>query len=245
MSYEGDGMTTMTNLNRERDDLLVNSYGQVGFRLNNGVFFCGPIVLFRRSVFQWDVPSLAKLNQDAFSLFRLLEPKVDLLIIGIGDEDARPPPAISQFLHQQKIRFEILTTRHACSTYNFLAAENRHVAAALLPPIKLPHTFHHRLENINKIGAMNEWNLIPDDPYGEKYEELFGKPSSLQQLQESSQKKQSLIGQTIPVNNVNIQADLVEKHVKSEELSENSANKDEKKKNQKKKKTDENKKKLK
>lgn len=33
-----------------------------------------------------------------------------------------------------KISFEILTTEHACTTFNFLNTEGRNVAAALIPP---------------------------------------------------------------------------------------------------------------
>lgn len=46
-AYEADGKTTVTLLNTEEDaGLMVNSYSQLGFRLNNNVFVMGPMAIF-------------------------------------------------------------------------------------------------------------------------------------------------------------------------------------------------------
>lgn len=48
-AYDGDGKTSVTVLNKEEDaGLMINAYSQTGFRLNNGMFVVGPMVIFPR-----------------------------------------------------------------------------------------------------------------------------------------------------------------------------------------------------
>lgn len=48
-SYDADGKTSVTLLNKEFDaGLMVNGYSQYGFRLNNNMVIMGPIVIFPR-----------------------------------------------------------------------------------------------------------------------------------------------------------------------------------------------------
>lgn len=134
-SYEGDGKTTVSVLNKERIDmLLVNSYSTAGFRLNNGLFIVGPVALFPRSVLQWRVKSLYDITEESLALFTLLEPKLDVLVIGLGDSGETLDMKVVQHLKKRKIGVEMHPTAIACSTFNFLNVEDRNVAAAMLPP---------------------------------------------------------------------------------------------------------------
>ncbi|XP_050047293.1 NADH dehydrogenase [ubiquinone] 1 alpha subcomplex assembly factor 3 [Dermacentor andersoni] len=134
-SYEGDGKTTVSVLNKERIDmLLVDSYSTAGFRLNNGLFVVGPIALFPRSVLQWRVKSSYDIIEESFSLFTLLEPKLDVLVIGLGDSGETLDMKVVQHLKKKKIAVEMHPTAIACSTFNFLNVEDRNVAAAMIPP---------------------------------------------------------------------------------------------------------------
>ena len=45
------------------------------------------------------------------------------------------PPATEEWLAAHCIAPEISPTRHACSTFNFMGAEGRQVAAVLFPPV--------------------------------------------------------------------------------------------------------------
>lgn len=48
-SYQGDGKTKVNILNMEIEmGLMINSYSQVGFRLNNGLNVIGPMAIFQR-----------------------------------------------------------------------------------------------------------------------------------------------------------------------------------------------------
>ncbi|EDS29948.1 conserved hypothetical protein [Culex quinquefasciatus] len=139
-TYEGDGKTSVTILNKEADvGLLINSYSQVGFRLSNDMVVLGPMALFPRTVLSWNVESHEDINEQSLSLFAALEPKVDILIVGIGDHPMTPAfgKKVISFMAKHKINVEVLNTEQACATFNFLNAEGRVVAAALIPPVTM------------------------------------------------------------------------------------------------------------
>jgi NADH dehydrogenase [ubiquinone] 1 alpha subcomplex assembly factor 3 len=134
-SYEGDGKTTVTVLNHEIDSpLMIDSYNYNGFKLNNGFSVYGPVALFPKSVLGWDVSHSNMVTPETLTLFGLLEPKLDILVIGVGNPGDKIPTETIQYLRHKKISFEILSTEHACTTFNFLNVEKRCVAAALIPP---------------------------------------------------------------------------------------------------------------
>ena len=78
------------------------------------------------------------------SLFTILDPKIDVLIVGYGDntpvkgargKTAFPvDPKIILKMRQKGVSMELLTTENAIATYNYLVEEGRVVAAALIPP---------------------------------------------------------------------------------------------------------------
>lgn len=65
-----------------------------------------------RSVLSWNVNSFEDINEKSLSLFPTLDPKIDVLIIGIGDQS--PTPALSkriiEFMKNYKINVEVLRT---------------------------------------------------------------------------------------------------------------------------------------
>jgi len=137
-SYEGDGKTTVTILNDELDSpLMIDSYHEKGFRLNNGMTVLGPVAIFPKSIFSWDVGSVTDITPESLALFGILAPKLDILVLGIGDFGNQVDASVIRFLREKKIGFEVLSTEHACQTFNFLSVEKRCVAAALIPPVKV------------------------------------------------------------------------------------------------------------
>lgn len=52
------------------------------------------------------------INEETLSLFCVLEPKIDILVIGIGDQQVTPEfsKRIMQFMRKYKINVEILGT---------------------------------------------------------------------------------------------------------------------------------------
>ncbi|KAK7868391.1 hypothetical protein R5R35_013678 [Gryllus longicercus] len=139
-SYEGDGKTTVSILNTDPSTgLMIDSYSQMGFRLNNGMVVIGPMAIFPKTVLSWNIDSVTKVNEESLSLFCALEPKIDILILGVGDnqEFSTFNRNILKYMNQNKISVELLTTEQACTTFNFLNAERRYVAGALIPPNSL------------------------------------------------------------------------------------------------------------
>ncbi|XP_059353602.1 NADH dehydrogenase [ubiquinone] 1 alpha subcomplex assembly factor 3-like isoform X2 [Daphnia carinata] len=127
--------STMTVVNEDTSvGLLINSYSRAGFRLSNGMMAIGPIAIFPKSVLSWNVNTAEDINEDSLSLFYTLEPKIDILVIGVGNPGQQVSPKIIQYMKEKHISLEISPTETACATYNFLNAEGRCVAGALIPP---------------------------------------------------------------------------------------------------------------
>ncbi|CRK97603.1 CLUMA_CG010989, isoform A [Clunio marinus] len=136
-TYDGDGKTKVSILNQEVESgLMINSFSQMGFRLNNGMMVIGPMAIFPRTVFAWNVKNYEEINMKSLSLFITLEPKLDVLVVGSGDEPMTPTFSknIISFMKKYNINVEVLPTEQACTTFNFLVGEKRVVAAALIPP---------------------------------------------------------------------------------------------------------------
>ncbi|XP_049838750.1 NADH dehydrogenase [ubiquinone] 1 alpha subcomplex assembly factor 3 [Schistocerca gregaria] len=160
-SYDPDGKTTVQILNREFDlGLMINSYSQMGFRLNNGLFIVGPMAIFPKSVLSWNVSGPDEINEDSLCLFFLLEPKIDLLVLGIGDAtyDINLRKRVADIVKQHRINLEVLPTERACSTFNFLNAEGRYVAGALIPPVHIRPT-----DDDVRITKLRRKKLLSDE----------------------------------------------------------------------------------
>ncbi|XP_037930604.1 NADH dehydrogenase [ubiquinone] 1 alpha subcomplex assembly factor 3-like, partial [Teleopsis dalmanni] len=137
-AYDADGKTKVSILNTSLENgLMITGYSQYGFRLNNDVVVMGPIAIFPRSILSWHVNSFEDINENSLSIFYALEPKLDVLVLGIGDQAPSPnfSKKIMEFMRNYKINVEILRTEQACATFNLLNSENRMVASALIPPL--------------------------------------------------------------------------------------------------------------
>ncbi|GBL80903.1 NADH dehydrogenase [ubiquinone] 1 alpha subcomplex assembly factor 3 [Araneus ventricosus] len=128
---------------------MFDSLTEMGFKLNNGIFVIGPVAAFPRTVLQWNVPSVEYMTVESLSLFAVLEPKLDIFILGTGDKLTLPKPEVIEFLKSKKIAVEILPTEKACATFNFLNVEGRCIGGAFMPA-----------ENIN-VYAEDGFKLNP------------------------------------------------------------------------------------
>jgi NADH dehydrogenase [ubiquinone] 1 alpha subcomplex assembly factor 3 len=124
-----------------------------GFRINTGVLFIGPVAIFPRTVFQWDVNSIHDINEESLSLFWLIEPKIDILVIGVGDRGLELDPKIRVFMAKKGVTCEVLSTPEAVATFNFMNNDHRNVACALIPPSKV----RMEQEDIFMVHANNEF----------------------------------------------------------------------------------------
>ena len=109
---------------------IIERYGASGFRVS-GIVYSGPILVFPDRTIAW---------QQAAAAIESLAPVVehggvDLLLLGLGRRMAPIAAGLRAALKAQGVALEAMDTGAACRTYNVLLAEDRRVAAALLPPI--------------------------------------------------------------------------------------------------------------
>lgn len=109
----------------------IEGYGSGGFRFA-GMSHRGSILLLPTGVWAWSPRSASEI--DEASLARVFEARseIDLLFVGTGADPVLVPEALRWRLKDAGIRFEVLPTAGAASTYNVLFAEGRRVAAALI-----------------------------------------------------------------------------------------------------------------
>jgi uncharacterized protein len=109
---------------------MVERYGPKGFRVAGSIYKT-PILVFPERTIEWPQGAL-----DEAGLAAIVEDgAVELLLLGLGRRIAPVPSALRQAFRARGIAVEPMDTGAACRTYNVLLAEDRRVAAALLPPI--------------------------------------------------------------------------------------------------------------
>jgi uncharacterized protein len=111
---------------------IIERYGPSGFRVT-GVIYHGPVLVFPDRTLPWDAASAADVSWER------LAPVVEhggvrILLLGLGRSTRPVPGALRTALRAARIALEPMDTGAACRTYNVLVAEDRDVAAALIPP---------------------------------------------------------------------------------------------------------------
>jgi len=109
---------------------LFTGYGEGYVMVNHQRHEQSLVVLRDRLVADWQPARFDDLTAEHFALLAELQPEIVLL--GTGARLRFPRPELTRALMEARIGFEVMDTRAACRTYNFLAAEERKVAAALL-----------------------------------------------------------------------------------------------------------------
>ncbi len=109
---------------------VIERYAASGFRIS-GTIYRGPVLVFPDRTIDWadaavTIDSLAPVFEHG---------GVELLLLGLGRRMAPVAAALRAALKARGIAVEAMDTGAACRTYNVLLAEDRRVAAALLPPV--------------------------------------------------------------------------------------------------------------
>jgi uncharacterized protein len=109
---------------------LIERYNAQGFQVS-GAVYAGPVLVFADRTVLWENPLVS-----AEGLAPVIaHGGVELVLIGLGKRGAPVASALRVALKAHGIGVEAMDTGAACRTYNVLLAEDRLVAAALLPPI--------------------------------------------------------------------------------------------------------------
>jgi uncharacterized protein len=113
------------------DRQIIERYGENGFRVA-GVIYRGSVLVFPDRTLSWPVASAADVTQESLALV-IEHGGVRILLLGLGRSMRAMPTTLRNALHATGIVLEPMDTGAACRTYNVLVAEDRPVAAALLP----------------------------------------------------------------------------------------------------------------
>lgn len=105
--------------------LPIEGYGPGFFRVA-GAIHEGPLALLPGGPEPW--PGLHDVG-----LFLNRGGEIDVLLVGTGPEIAFLPDETRRLLEEAGLGVEAMATASACRSYNVLLAEERRVAAALIP----------------------------------------------------------------------------------------------------------------
>jgi uncharacterized protein len=109
---------------------LIERYAASGFRIS-GAIYLGPVLVFPDRIEAWaeaafTVEGLAPV---------LAHGGIELLLLGFGRRLLPVKAELRRALKAGGVAVEPMDTGAACRTYNMLVADDRRVAAALLPPV--------------------------------------------------------------------------------------------------------------
>jgi len=108
---------------------IVERYAAAGFRVS-GAIHRGPVLVFPDCTLAWSGEISSQGLAPAVE-----HGGVELLLVGTGRRMLPAGAVLRAAMKAQGIAVEAMDTGAACRTYNILLAEDRRVAAALLPPV--------------------------------------------------------------------------------------------------------------
>ncbi len=117
-------------LNEHSGKYQIRSYQAGIIQINDKTFTQSIILTPQTLITDWPPQTLIELTTTHLTIFSTLRPSI--LLIGTGSTLQFPRMSLYGELINAGIGVEIMTTSAACRTYNALASENRHVAAALI-----------------------------------------------------------------------------------------------------------------
>jgi uncharacterized protein len=109
---------------------IIERYAPSGFRVS-GTVYLGPVLVFPDRTASWVGAAMTEAGLAAV----VEHGGVELLLLGLGRRMSPVAAALRASLKARGIAIEAMETGAACRTYNVLLAEDRRVAAALLPPV--------------------------------------------------------------------------------------------------------------
>ena len=97
----------------------------------NGKRYESSVIVTPDRVLAWEAKDFDSLSERDFLVLETL--KVEIVLLGTGARQRFPRPQLTAALAAARIGLEVMDVKAACRTFNILIAEERKVAAALLP----------------------------------------------------------------------------------------------------------------
>ncbi len=111
-------------------DLTITAYARGEVVVGDRVLTASLVLLPDRLIDDWRPTGFDDLAPRDLAEVCSLRP--DLILLGTGETQRFPGPALLHQVAESGVGFEVMTTPAACRTYNVLVSEGRRVAAALL-----------------------------------------------------------------------------------------------------------------
>ncbi|HEX8364329.1 MAG TPA: Mth938-like domain-containing protein [Allosphingosinicella sp.] len=117
---------------------IVKGFAAGGFAVDGGVYRA--LLLTPDSAREWAPPALDALTIEDLADLLAIDPAPEFLILGTGRAMAFPPRALVRALEARSVGLEAMDSRAAARTWGMLRAEERWIAAAIMPmePAPLP-----------------------------------------------------------------------------------------------------------
>ena len=110
---------------------VVRGYGAGGFTVDGETF--AAVLLTPERAQAWDARAPAELTIEHLDAALALDPPPEFVILGTGAAQIFPSPALFRALEARGIGLEVMDSRAAARTWGILRAEERWIAAALMP----------------------------------------------------------------------------------------------------------------
>ena len=111
---------------------LIHGYGNGGFRIGEEAY-SGAVLVLIESTVSWDVAAVSDISLENLAPVIDEDLGTEILLIGCGAGAQPIGRPIRDGLKDAGIVAELMDTGAACRTFNVLLAEERRVAAALIP----------------------------------------------------------------------------------------------------------------
>jgi uncharacterized protein len=113
---------------------MIERYGAGRFTVSGAVHE-GSVIVFPDRTLAWNVGAIGEVTLENLEPILSVRESVEVVLLGCGARLTQVPPELRRLLRGAGLNVEIMDTGAACRTYNLMLAEDRRVAAALLPPI--------------------------------------------------------------------------------------------------------------
>ncbi len=110
---------------------VVQGIGARGFSVDGGIY--RGLLLTPERADGWEPPALAALTIDDLEPVLRLQPQPEFILLGTGASMAFPPRGLVRALEDRGVGLEAMDSRAAARTWGVLRAEERWIAAALMP----------------------------------------------------------------------------------------------------------------
>ena len=110
---------------------VIETYGEMRFQIS-GTRYDHAVIVLPNTVILWSPCTWSEVTFETFEPL-LGQNLADVLLIGCGRKAQLPSKNLRQSLRDAGMVIEPMDTGAACRSYNVLMAEDRRVAAALLP----------------------------------------------------------------------------------------------------------------